>query len=184
MLFRSSQADDVGLEAVVIADGLGWFRDWYDRTGEASNGVLDQDFRWATAESKAFADAFEDRYGYRPRPEVAGLAFDAANTFIQVAQNVYQSEGELTSETLADFARQQIQTGEWSYTDGIMMGEYLYTLETAPDPVVGEGYYMFPVVQYVDGEGKIVFPPDWADRPFASPGSGRSVLSEWGSETP
>jgi hypothetical protein len=40
------------------------------------------------------------------------MAFDAANYFIQVAQSVCGSEGELTSETLADFAKNQIQTGE------------------------------------------------------------------------
>jgi branched-chain amino acid transport system substrate-binding protein len=52
-----------------------------------------------------------------------------------------------------------------------MMETYVYTPETAPDPVVGEGYYTFPVLQYFDGEGKIIFPTAWAEQPFTPPGS-------------
>ena len=43
------------------------------------------------------------------------------------------------------------------------MPEYQYTKDTIPDPVVGAGKYMFPVLQYFDGESKIVFPPDVAN---------------------
>ncbi len=31
-----------------------------------------------------------------------------------------------------------------------------------PDPVVGKGYYIFPVLQYMDGTGNIIYPPEWA----------------------
>jgi hypothetical protein len=27
---------------------------------------------------------------------------------------------------------------------------------------VGKGYYIFPVLQYMDGTGNIVYPPEWA----------------------
>ena len=36
------QADEVGLESIIIADGLGWVGEWYDLTGDASNYVMDQ----------------------------------------------------------------------------------------------------------------------------------------------
>jgi hypothetical protein len=49
-------------------------------------------------------------------------------------------------------------------TDGIVMSRYKYTPDTLPDPVVGQGYYMFPVCQYIDGQGKIVYPPEWAEQ--------------------
>ncbi len=164
------QADEVGVESVIVADGLGWFGEWYDLTGESSNYILDQIPGWATEEGQEFATAFEAREGFEPSPSAAGLAFDGTNFFIQIAQTVYDSEGELTSESLANFARDQIQTGEWSYTDGIVMDEYLYTPETVPDPVVGEGYYTFPVLQYFDGEGQVIYPPEWAVQPFTAPG--------------
>jgi branched-chain amino acid transport system substrate-binding protein len=43
------------------------------------------------------------------------------------------------------------------------MEEYKYTPESIPDPVVGAGFYIFPIVQYIDGEAKIVYPPNLAD---------------------
>jgi branched-chain amino acid transport system substrate-binding protein len=157
------QADEVGLESLIIADGLGWFGEWYESTGDASNYVLDQIPGWATDEGKEFASTFEEENGFPPSPSAAGLAYDGAGFFIQAAQQVYDEAGELNSETLADFAKNEIQTGNWSYTDGIVMEEYKYTPDTVPDPVVGKGYYIFPVLQYKDGEGQVVYPPEWAE---------------------
>jgi branched-chain amino acid transport system substrate-binding protein len=161
------QADEVGLESLIIADGLGWFGEWYDMTGVSSNYVLDQIPGWATAEGQAFAEAFEAKNGFPPSPSAAGLAYDAASYFIQVAQQVYADTGELNKVTLADFAKNEIQTGDWSYTDGIVMSEYKYTPETVPDPIVGQGYYIFPVLQYFDGEGRVIYPPEWAVQPLS-----------------
>ncbi len=157
------QADEVGLESLIIADGLGWFGEWYETTGDSSNYVLDQIPGWATEEGKKFAADFEAENGFPPSPSAAGLAYDAANFFIQAAQQVYENTGELSKETLADFAKNEIQTGNWSYTDGIVMEEYKYTPETVPDPVVGKGYYIFPVLQYFEGKGHVIFPPEWAE---------------------
>lgn len=44
------------------------------------------------------------------------------------------------------------------------MNEYKYSAETVPDPIVGEGYYMFPVRQYFNGAGKRIYPPEWAEQ--------------------
>jgi len=43
-----------------------------------------------------------------------------------------------------------------------VMKEYKYTADTIPDMVVGKGEYIFPVLQYFGGQGKIIYPPDWA----------------------
>ncbi|HSJ54373.1 MAG TPA: ABC transporter substrate-binding protein, partial [Anaerolineae bacterium] len=134
------QADEVGLESLIVADGLGWFGEWYESTGSSSNYVLDQIPGWATDEGKQFAADFEAANGFPPSPSAAGLAFDGTNFFIEVAKAVYEAEGELTSENLAAFAKDEIQTGNWSYTGGIVMNEYKYTPETVPDPVTGKGY--------------------------------------------
>ena len=158
------QADEVGLKSLIIADGMGWFGEWYESTGSSSNYVLDQIPGWATDEGKAFAEEFEAKNGFSPSPSAAGLAFDGTNFFIEVAKAVYAAEGELTSENLAAFAKDQIQTGNWSYTGGIVMNEYKYTPETVPDPVTGKGYYIFPVLQYFEGESKIIYPPEWAEK--------------------
>ena len=170
------QADEVGIESLIVADGLGWFGEWYNLTGSSSNYVLDQIPGFATAEGKAFAEAFEARWGFKPSPSAAGLAYDGSRFFIAMAQEVIKEKGELTSETIYDFVKEKVWTGEWTYKDGIVMNEYQYTMETAPDPVVGKGYYIFPVLQYFDGEGKVVYPPDWAVQQLAPKGQEPVVM--------
>ena len=159
-----NQADEIGLESLIIADGLGWGGEWYEMTGPSSNYIIDQIPSWATDEGQAFAEAFEEQWGVAPSPSAAGLAYDGTNMFIQVAQHALEEHGELTSDTVYSWAKENLQTGAWSYTDGIVMDEYKYTPETLPDPVVGKGYYMFPVRQYFDGEGEIIYPPEWAEQ--------------------
>ena len=159
-----NQADELGLESLIVADGLGWTGEWYKMTGASSNYVVDQIPGWATEEGKAFAKAFEERCGILPSPSAGGLAYDGANMFIQIAEQALAEHNELSSKTIYRWARENLQSGAWTYTDGIVMEEYKYTPETVPDPVVGKGYYMFPVRQYFDGQGKIVYPPESAEQ--------------------
>lgn len=161
-----NQAHEIGLNSLIIADGLGWSGEWYRMTGESSEHVIDQIPGWATAEGKQFARSFEERWGGEPSSSAAGLAYDGTNMFIEIARNALDEYGELSSETIYRWGKENLQTGEWSYTDGIVMEEYKYTPETLPDPVVGEGYYMFPVRQYFGGEGKVIYPPEWAEQPL------------------
>jgi branched-chain amino acid transport system substrate-binding protein len=165
-----NQAEAADLESVIIADGLGWMPDWYAETDDASNYVLDQRLVWASDESQAMKQAFEARYGYSPGPASGGMAYDATNFFIGVAQETYQRTGELSSETLYAFVKDEVWTGQWSYNDGVMVEAYTFSEETIPDPILDQDAYLFPVLQYVDGDGMIVFPPNWADQPFTPPG--------------
>jgi branched-chain amino acid transport system substrate-binding protein len=157
------QADEVGLKSLIIADGLGWVGEWYDLTGSSSNYVLDQIPAFATDESKQYAQDFQARWGIEPSPSAAGLAYDGSNFFITMAQEIYAKEGKLTSENIYQFVKDNIWTGKWTYTDGIVMDEYQYMPDTIPDMVIGKGKYMFPVRQYMDGQGNIIYPPDVAE---------------------
>jgi branched-chain amino acid transport system substrate-binding protein len=159
------QADQAGLKSLIIADGLGWAGNWYEMTGKSSNYVLDQIPQLATAKGKAFSTAYEAKFGDKPSPSAAGLAYDGTNFFIAVANEVIKANnGELTGEGIYNFVKDKIWTGQWTYKDGIVMPEYKYTADTIPDPVVGPGEYMFPVLQYFDGASKIVYPNDIADQ--------------------
>ena len=121
----------------------------------------------ASDKAKAFAKAYEAKYGDKPSPSAAGLAYDGTNFFIAVANEVIKANnGELTGDGIYKFVKDKIWTGQWTYKDGIVMPEYKYTPDTIPDPVVGAGEYMFPVLQYFDGESKIVFPNDIANQPL------------------
>ncbi len=154
------QTQEVGLQSLIIADGLGWVGEWYSLTGDASNYVIDAIPGWTSAEAIAFRDAFRERWGFEPSPSAAGLAYDETRFFIQIAQRAFEKYGELTRETLYQIGREEVVTGQISFTDGILMEEYVITPESAPDFVVGEGYFVFPVIQYFDGVGTVVYPPE------------------------
>ena len=163
------QAREVGLQAHIIADGLGWVGEWYELTGDASDYVIDQIPGWTTDEAKAFAKKFEEKWGIEPSPSSGGLSYDFTNFFIEICKATIAEYGELTSESLYKFTQEKIWTGEFTYTDGIVMEEYKYTMETRPDPVVGKGYYTFPVLQYHGGVGKVIWPEEWKEADLELP---------------
>lgn len=158
------QADQVDLGCVMVADGLGFIGEWYDMSGESSDYVIDQIPGFVTEEAQAYAEEFEEKTGLEPSPSAAGISHDYANFFIRIAQQVYEETGELNSETIAEFSREKVQTGEFTYTDGLIMPEYKFSADSVPDPVVGLDAFTFPVLQYFDGEGKVVYPPAWAEQ--------------------
>jgi branched-chain amino acid transport system substrate-binding protein len=154
------QTREVGLNSLIIADGLGWVGEWYEMTGDASNYVIDQIPGWTSDKAVAFKDDFTARWGIEPSPSSAGLAYDETNFFIKILQEAYKEYGELNSEVLYKFGNEKVMTGQVTYTDGILMKEYKITAESAPDMVVGKGYFAFPVIQYFDGVGKTIWPDE------------------------
>lgn len=148
-----NQADEVGLESLIIADGLGWV-DFCGLTGDSANNVMDQIASWSSDEGFAFAEEIEEQEGFTPSTSSAGLAHDGTAMFMEIAQAAYEESGELASESIYNFVKENVWTGEWTYTDGLVMKEYKYTEETVPDPVVGPGFYTFPVLQYSYEDGK------------------------------
>lgn len=162
------QSREVGLKSLIISDGLGWVGEWYDLTGDASNFVLDQIPQWTTEEAKKFRDEFTRRNGFEPGASTAGLIYDTARFLIKIMNETIEEYGEPTTENFAKII-DKIIAGELTFTDGVMMKEWKYTPETFPDPVVGEDYYMFPVVQYMNGEAKVVWPEAWKDMDLQIP---------------
>jgi branched-chain amino acid transport system substrate-binding protein len=164
------QADEVGLESLIIADGLGWVGEWYDLTGDSSNYVLDQIPGFTTPAAQEFAAAFEEKSGLTPSPSSGGLSYDGTRFFIKVLQAAYDTYGELSSEAVYNVVQEQVWTGDLTYTaaDGaIVMNEYNFS--DPPDPLIGGEYYTFPVLQYMDGEGQVIWPDDWAVGPMQAP---------------
>jgi len=154
------QAREIGLKSFILADGLGWMGEWYQMAGEASDYVIDQIPGWTSAKAQTYRDDFQKRWGIEPSPSAAGLAYDEANFFIKLLQETFKQRGELTSEILYQVGQEQLMTGKLTYTDGILMKEYKITAETAPDFIVGQGYFTFPVIQYFGGVGKTVWPAE------------------------
>lgn len=165
----AKQAKEVGLPGLVVAHGLGWVGEWYDLTGDASDGVLDQIPKLATDKALTWAKDFEAKYGMKPSPSAGGLAYDWSNMFIKLLEATLAEYGELNSETIYTFGREKLWTGEFTYTDGIIMPMYKFTPETIPDMVIGKEGFIFPIIQYFGGEGKIVWPLDWAESTLVVP---------------
>ncbi len=163
------QADQTGLKSVIIADGLGWFGQWYDMTGSSADYVLDQVPSWRNDGAGTFVEDFRHNYGFTPSASSGGLAYDKASFFIKIAEETLEEYGELTRDTLYDYGRDKMWTGAITYQDGAVMNEYKYTSETIPDPVVGRDYFIFPVVQYFEGKGKIIWPDAWKVSDFEPP---------------
>jgi len=166
------QSQEVGLKAIIVADGLGWTGDWYKSTGQASNYVLDMIPQLASPAAKAWAKEFEAKFHVPPSPSSAGLSYDGTNFFIKLLKSTLAKEGKLDSESIHAMILSDVVTGKFSYSakeGAIVMKEYRYKPETYPDPVVGPDAYFFPVIQYKDGKGEIIYPPDFAERAFESP---------------
>jgi branched-chain amino acid transport system substrate-binding protein len=163
------QADELGVPAIRILDGLGWFGDWYQLTGDSANYVLDLIPQLTKPEAKEFRDNFKDRFGYEPGPSNAGLAYDAVCFFIENLQDCYDKYGKLDKETLLKYATEEVQTGKVSFTNGILMDEYVFTDETWPDPEVGVTKYFIPVIQYFEGKGTVIWPEEYKQADIVVP---------------
>ena len=163
------QYDEVGLKAVLFANGLAWVGEWYKLTGKSSNGVVDMQAQFASPAAKAFAKAKKAKFEYEPSAPASGLSYDGFNFFIKLLRRTLEREGELTSATIHKVMVEEINTGKLTYTEkdgAIMMKEYKYSPDTMPDAVVGPDYYFFPVVQYEDGVGHSVYPASMKTRDF------------------
>jgi len=163
------QSQEVGLKAMIVADGLGWIGDWYKLTGPASDYVLDMIPQLTTQKAKDWAKTYESRFNMKPSPSAAGLCYDGANMFIKLLTRTLAKYGKLERETIHRTMVEEINTGKLTFSEkdgAIIMKEYRYTEQTMPDPVVGPDAYFFPVIQYKGGKGDIVYPSDWATRSF------------------
>jgi branched-chain amino acid transport system substrate-binding protein len=153
---------DSGIKSLVVADGLGWIGDWYTLSGSASDYVVDQIPQFASDKAKQFAADYEAKYGLKPSPSAAGLSFDFSNFFIKIMETALADSCEISSASLYKVATDKLWTGQMTYTDGIIMSNYDFSMDTIPDPVVGGGHYIFPALQYMGGEATVVWPADVA----------------------
>ena len=163
------QSSEVGLKSVIVASGLGWIGDWYKMTGPASNYVLDSIPQLTTKEAKQWAKDVKAKYGFNPSPAAGGLSYDGTRMFIKILQRTNELHGKLDKTTIHKTIVDEVNTGKLTYgkKDGaIIMNEYKYNAETMPDMVVALDAYFFPILQYQNGKGHIIFPDVWKEKDF------------------
>ncbi len=163
------QAGEVGLKAAIIADGLGWIGDWYKLTGPSSNMVLDMVPLLTSKAAMDWSAAIKKKYGFTPSPSAGGFAYDATNFFVKIAKRAIEKYKVLDKVSVYKVMVEEVNTGKLTFSkkDGaIVMEEYKFTPESMPDAVVDQKHYYFPVIQYFDGQGKIVYPPNMKQQDF------------------
>jgi len=160
------QYDELGIDAFMVTNGLGWSANWYEMTGKSSNYVLDMIPRFATKNAKEWFKKYSDKFGYEPSSVAGGMPYDYTRFFIKACKRALEKYGDLSAESLFKIGEEEIITGKLTYgfDDGaIIMKEYKYVPETAPDPHISKDHFYFPVLQYMDGDARIVYPPDQAN---------------------
>jgi branched-chain amino acid transport system substrate-binding protein len=150
-----------GLKALLVVDGLGYGTNWYDATGPASDGVLDQEFVLASPAAQRFSESFRALAGYDPSPFTAGLAYDATTFLVKVLETTAETHSVVDSASIYETVRKRVWSGELT-SAGLVNEQYAYRDSTIPDPVTGVGFFVVPVVQYKDGKPQIIWPPPQA----------------------
>jgi len=87
-------------------------------------------------------------------------------------QTACADHGELSSASIFQTVQDKVWTGELTYTaeeGAIVMSEYNFS--EPPDPLVGAGYYTFPVLQYFDGQPVTIWPPEFKQDVIKTPGN-------------
>ena len=152
---------------VLLADGPGWFPNWYEMTGDATNYALTMDSpRAITPEQKEWSARYAEKFGYEPSPAPAGLIYDYARMLIKgMNQAGTVSDKNKLSDTLLNLE----YPGIWQY--------YAFA-KTAGDKAVAHhevkaGAFMkgfsFPMVQHMGSEARVVYPFEHAVSEFMAP---------------
>ncbi len=154
------------LKALLIAHGLGWFGEWYELTGEASDFAVAIDSPHIIAPwQQEWVDRYEERFGMVPGIAAAGLTYD----YFRMGLKILNTAGTLDFDKLVETARAMKYRGVWN----------LYDFADEPNPqamaqnevMVGdfmEGFF-FPMVQFMKGKASIVWPLKYKQKDFEAP---------------
>ena len=157
---------DAGLEGMLFAEGLGWFTEWHQGTGDAANFAVSMDSpRALTGTQNDWLARFKARFGQDASPAIGGHAYDYARMLI----NGLTEAGTLDREKLSDVLLNLEYTGIWHhYAFAKTAGDDAmapYEVKTGP---FMEGF-SFPMVQYYDGKSQVIWPAEFAEGEFKAP---------------
>jgi branched-chain amino acid transport system substrate-binding protein len=152
--------------ALLIAHGLGWFSEWYQLTGEASNYAVAIDSPQVIADfQRDWVKRYNDKFGIEPGIAASGITYD----YMRMALKVLNKAGSLDFDTLVNTIYDMPYKGVWNL--------YKFAKEAnenalAPNEVeVGpfmKGFF-FPMVQLMDGKAQVIWPLEYAAADFQAP---------------
>jgi len=152
--------------ALLLAHGLGWFSEWYELTGEASDYALAIDSPHIIAPSQSdWVERYKQEFGVDPGIAASGITYD----YMRMALKVLNKAGTLDFDTLIETIYDTPYEGVWN--------KYIFPREAnelalAPNEAqVGpfmEGFF-FPMVQLLGGEAHVIWPLEHAKAEFQAP---------------
>ena len=157
---------NAGLQGLLIAEGLGWFPEWHQGTGNGANYAVSMDSpRALTAEQEEWLVRYREKFGHDASPASAGHAYDYTRMLIKGLAKA----GTLDTGQLSDVLLHLEHTGVWHhYAFSKTAGDNAmapYEVKTGP---FMKGF-TFPLVQYYDGDSKVVWPEEFAVGEFRPP---------------
>ena len=157
---------DAGLEGMLFAEGMGWFPDWHNGTGDAANFAVSMDSpRALTEEQNVWLERYKGMFDQDASPASTGHAYDYMRMLIKGLAEA----GTLDRAALGDVLLNLEHTGIWQhYAFAKTAGDSAmapYEVKTGP---FLEGF-SFPMVQYLDGKSQVIWPEEFAEAEFRAP---------------
>ena len=119
----------------------------------ASDYVVDQIPQFASDAAKKFAADYEAKYGSKPSPSAAGLSYDYANFFMKILRrDARRLRARSRARPSTRPPRTRSGRASWRTPTGSSCRTTTTRRDTIPDPIVGKGHFIFPVLQYMGGK--------------------------------
>jgi branched-chain amino acid transport system substrate-binding protein len=154
------------VNALMIAHGLGWFSEWYELTGEASNYAVSIDSPHVIDDEQAkWVERYKAKFGIDSGIGASGITYD----YMRMAFKVLNKAGTLDFDTLLETIYDNPYRGVWNY--------YQFAREPGPNALAPgevmtgpfmEGFF-FHMVQLMDGEARVIWPLEYAKAEFEAP---------------
>ncbi len=154
------------IKALLIAHGLGWFGEWYELTGEASDYAVAIDSPHViSAEQENWVKRYKAKFGLDPGIAASGITYD----YMRMAMKILNKAGTLDFDKLVETVHATPHTGVWN--------QYQFSSEAGPTALAPnevmtgpfmEGFF-FPMVQFMKGEANVIWPLEHAKAQFQAP---------------
>lgn len=154
------------LKALLIAHGLGWFGEWYELTGDASDYAVAIDSPHViSADQEKWVERYKAKFGGDPGIAASGITYD----YMRMALKILNKAGTLDFDKLVQTVHDTPYAGVWNY--------YRFSTEPGPNALAPnevmtgsfmEGFF-FPMVQLMKGKANVIWPLEHAKAKFQAP---------------
>jgi branched-chain amino acid transport system substrate-binding protein len=154
------------IKALLIAHGLGWFAEWHELTGDASDYAVAIDSPHVIAPwQEEWVARYRAKFGFDPGIAASGITYD----YFRMGLEALNSAGTLDFDTLVETIRKMQYKGVWNLYD---FAEEPNERALAQNEVMVGGFmegFFFPMVQFKGGKAHIVWPLEHAKKEFEAP---------------